>query len=447
MGNVSRCKEAVIVEHFHKIDMDALYLDLQAQSVSSLYRIVDRCRTCHAKDLLVYLDLGFHPPSDQFRRLEELDLPEVTYPLRVQLCQNCGLSQLTHVVDPRVLYQFDYPYESSTTKTGKQHWDDFASSVVSRLSLPVGSRVVDVGSNVGTLLESFRDQKMHVYGIDPAPNIVEIANKNGVETMCAFFSRESAAAAFEQIGKVDVITGTNVFAHVDDLDDVLQSAFGELLNEQGVFIFESPHISHLITRLEYDTIYHEHLSYLSLKPVKYLVERHGLEIFAVEETEIHGGSFRVYIGRRGMRPIDPSVGVLEARELSEGVHSLEVLKRFADRVAENRERLVWLIEELRHQGKRVAIVSTPAKGMTLLNYCGFTRRQMVFATEKSMLKIGRVTPGGHILIVPDSALLENMPDYALLLAWNFSKEIMANLHEYSKKGGRFIIPVPEPTIA
>lgn len=422
-----------------------LSIDPQISSTRQLFRIADRCRTCHATSLVEYLDLGFHPPSDQFRKKEELIFPEVIYPLRVLLCETCGLSQLSHVVDPKVLYQYDYPYESSTTKTGKIHWDTFAECVVKRMGLTAGKNVVDIGSNVGTLLESFRAQGMRVFGVDPASNIVEIANVNGVETICGFFDTKTANQVLEKIGKVDVITGTNVFAHIDDLDAVLENA-KSMLYEEGAFIFESPHMKNLIAHFEYDTIYHEHLSYLSLKPVSILAERHQMEVFAVEESEIHGGSFRVYIGHKGKHPVSESVHQMITEEERLGIHSLAVLKEFAKKVQANREKLNWLIEDLLHQGKRIAVVSVPAKGMTLLNYCGLTSRQIEFASEKSKLKIGRYTPGGHIEIVSDAELMTRKPDYALLLAWNFSKEIMANLKEYSDKGGKFIIPVPEPQI-
>ncbi|MBF8280742.1 MAG: C-methyltransferase [Candidatus Magasanikbacteria bacterium] len=419
--------------------------DLQSKATSGLYTLVKHCRMCRGTSFSTYLDLGFHPPSDQFRTPEEQDLPEITYPLRVMLCMTCGLSQLTHVVDPRILYQHDYPYESSTTRTGKRHWDEYAASVVRRCGLAADALVIDIGSNVGTLLESFRGQGMRVLGIDPAPNIAAEANANGVDTICAFFNRASAKEALARVGQAAVVTGTNVFAHIDDLDDVM-AAVDDLLQPGGVFIFESPYMRQLVAHFEYDTIYHEHLSYLSLKPVMALVARHGYEVFAVEETDIHGGSIRVYIGRQGDRAVDEGVGALLVKEEAAGIHRLEALQHFAARVAENREKLVWIIEELLHAGKKVVAVSAPAKGMTLLNYCGLHSRQLRFATEKSALKIGRLTPGGHIPVVSDNALTAERPDYALLLAWNFAPEIMANLSSYREHGGKFIIPIPEPRI-
>jgi len=419
--------------------------DHQARTTAELYREVDACRMCKSRSLVPYLNLGHTPPADQFRREEELRLPEISYPLRVVVCRDCGLSQLTHVVDPRVLYQYDYPYESSTTATGAAHWQKFAELAIARLGLTKGSLVVDVGSNDGTLLSKFKAQGMKVVGVDPAKNIAVLARKRGIPTIADFFTPAVARTIKSKYGKASLIVGTNVFAHIDDLDAVLKAA-KSFLTPSGAFVFESPHFQHLVEKLEYDTIYHEHVSYLSLSPVVKFVRRFGMEVFAVEESEIHGGSFRVYIGMTDKHPIDSSVKAMIAREKKAGIHSVQVLKKFAERVAENRRKLMKIIDSLAHDGKRIAVVSTPAKGMTLLNYNGISKWHVQFATEKSPLKIGRVTPGAHILIVPDSELLDAGIDYALLLAWNFATEIMHNNQEFIKRGGKFIIPIPEPRI-
>jgi hypothetical protein len=286
---------------------------------------------------------------------------------------------------------------------------------------------------------------MSVAGIDPAPNIVAIANENGIPTLCDFYGKAPAAATRELHGRAAVIVGTNVFAHIDDLSAVM-SAHEELLEEDGVFIFESPHMGHLVEHLEYDTIYHEHLSYLSLRPVVSFVARFGREVFAVERTAIHGGSFRVYIGKKGQHPIDGSVDELLAEEEAQGLHSISVLRAFADRVAQNREELIRLVENLLQDGKKIAGLSAPAKGMTLLNYCGFGTRELAFITEKSKLKIGRYSPGGYIPIREDAALLDEKVDYALLLAWNFAPEIIKNTAAFKEKGGKYLIPIPSPKI-
>jgi len=419
--------------------------DTQRELTAPLSREVAVCRMCKSDTLLQYLDLGHTPPADQFRKNEELSLPEIKYPLRVLLCTTCGLSQLSHVVDPRVLYQYDYPYESATTATGRKHWQSFATAVCNRLGLKKGDLVIDVGSNDGTLLSFYKEQGMNVVGVDPAANIAVIANERGIKTYPAFYDSAVAKKILAKHGKAMVIVGTNVFAHIDDLDEVFKAS-KLLLAPKGVFIFESPHFGTLVKNLEYDTIYHEHLSYLSLTPVVQFVKKFGMEVFAVEESEIHGGSFRVYIGRKGKYAIDKSVPTMLAKEKKDKLHDLKTLVAFSKRVAENRHILMTLIEKLLHQGKRIAVVSTPAKGMTLLNYAGLTNRHIAFATEKARLKIGRYTPGGHIPIRSDEALLTEQVDYALLLAWNFAKEIIANNEAFQKKGGKFIIPIPTPII-
>ena len=424
--------------------------DVQSQALEKLYRVTRTCRMCKSTDLALYLDLGLTPPADQFRATHELDLPEIFYPLRVLLCKKCGLSQLSHIVDPRVLYQHDYPYEQSITKTGLSHWNNFAHSVVHDLKLAPKSLVVDIGSNVGTLLSAFKKEGMTVIGVDPAPNIVAIANReHRIKTLCEFFDMKSAQKIKRVAGLASVIVGTNVFAHIDDLDIVMQAA-AHLLKKDGVFIFESPYFQHLVDNLEYDTIYHEHLSYLSVKPLIPFFARFGMEVFMVEQTHIHGGSFRVFVGKKGVHPIDPSVSKYIKLEEARKLHSLQTMQNFARRVEKNRHELIELLEKLLRQGKSIVAVSAPAKGMTLINYTGITNRHIRFISEKARLKVGRVAPGGHaggyIPVVSDLELFNSRPDYAILLAWNFSKEIVENLKRFSDKGGKFIIPIPKPII-
>jgi hypothetical protein len=217
-----------------------------------------------------------------------------------------------------------------------------------------------------------------------------------------------------------------------------------LLNESGVFIFEAPYFVNLVKNLEYDTIYHEHLSYLSLKPLIPFFRHFEMEIFDVEQRDIHGGSFRVYVTRQGRMPVAPIVADMVRQEEEKGLHDIKVLQAFAKSVEENREELIWMLHRLKHEGNRIAAVSAPAKGMTLLNYCRIGTETLDFVTEKSQLKIGRFTPGTHIPVLPDEDLVRRNPQYALLLAWNFAEEIMRNLDEYRKRGGKFIIPIPRP---
>lgn len=400
------------------------------------------CRMCKQERLKPYLDLGHHPPSDEFRTEEELKKPLVSFPLEVCLCENCGLSQLSYVVPPEILYQNDYPYMSSTTATGRKHYHDFASSVVSRLVLGPDDLVVDVGSNVGVLLDGFRQEGTKILGIDPAPNIVEIANRRGVETICEFFNPKAARKAKKLKGQASVITGTNVFAHVDNLHEFMK-AVDILLKEDGVFIFESPTLLSLVDNNAYSSVYHEHLSYLSLEPVVRFMDSIGFEVFHVETRDIHEGSFRVFVARKGVKEVDLTVGDLLKREEESGIHSLEFLKLFAEDAYNHLDALRIFIHDAFEKGEKICLLSAPAKGMTLVNALKLDVDVIDFATERTELKVGRYCPGTRIPVFGDEDLLKKKPDYAILLAWNFKDEIAKNNQEYLDSGGKFIVPFPK----
>jgi SAM-dependent methyltransferase len=403
------------------------------------------CRMCKSDQLDRFLDLGFTPPADQFLRKEQLSEPEVYYPLEVMMCNVCGLAQLSYVVPPDVLYQHDYPYESSMTQTGRKHWAEFAQMTTERLGLGENDLVMDIGSNVGVLLEEFRANGTRVLGVDPASNIVQIAERRGIETLNDFFSIDVAHQVLSEKGPATVITATNVFAHVDDLDSFV-TALDILLNERGIFIFEAPYFANLVKNLEYDTIYHEHLSYLSIKPLLPFFRRFGMEVVDIQQRDIHGGSLRIFVARTGQMDVAPIVDELLDLEEKIGLHKLSSLSEFSTAVQQNRQDLVDLLQNLKHKEKRIVAVSAPAKGMTLLNYCRIGDEMLDFVTEKSQLKIGRFTPGTHIPVVSDDELMRQPSDYALVLAWNFAEEIMKNLSAYREGGGQFIIPIPHPRV-
>ena len=407
--------------------------------------IIKNCRICNSGDLQVYIDLGFTPAADSLVHERVLQQPEVHYPLEVCLCNDCGMSQLKYTVPPDILYQHDYPYESSTTRAGREHFFDFAASVVKRFCLDSKSLAVDIGSNVGVLLDGFKSKGCRTLGIEPSANISEIAIGRGIETINDFISPKLASKVVEKYGEASIITATNVFAHIDDLDELMK-AVDILIDDKGVFIVEAPHFLKLVNNLEYDTIYHEHLLYVSVRPLNKLFNRFGFEVFDVEEIGIHGGSIRIYISRTGEHSISEAYYDIISREEASSIFDIKRLKKFSKDVELHRSKLNSLLNSLKAEGASLAGVSVPAKGMTLLNYCNIGTNILDFMTEKSRLKIGLFTPGAHIPILSDSALIENQPDYALLLAWNFSDEIMENLKEYREKGGKFIIPIPEPKI-
>lgn len=407
--------------------------------------ILKHCRICKGSSLQPYLDLGFTPAADSFIREQGLQQPETHYPLEVYLCNDCGMSQLGYTVPPDILYQHDYPYESSTTRAGRTHFFDFAASVVNRFHLGSENLAIDIGSNVGVLLDGFKSKGCRILGIEPSANISATAIGRGIETINDFISPKLATQVVKSHGKASVVTTTNVFAHIDDLDDFMK-AIDTLLDEKGVFIIEAPHFLKLLKNLEYDTIYHEHLLYISVRPLNKLFNRFGFEAVDVEEIGIHGGSIRIYVSRTGAYPVTKALTEMIATEEQNQIFDFDRLSQFSHDVALHRTKLTTLLRSLKADGASLAGVSAPAKGMTLLNYCHIGPELLDFMTEKSRLKIGLYTPGTHIPIFPDSSLIERQPDYALLLAWNFADEIMENLKEYREKGGKFIIPIPEPRI-
>jgi len=346
------------------------------------------------------------------------------------------LVQLDYVVPPQELYQDDYYYESSITKTGDAHWTEFAQTVSQKVGLKLGDGVIDIGSNDGTLLSKFKALGYDVCGIDPTPVAAGLALERGIPTIVDFFDEKTLAQASMQLGSIKLITGANVFAHIHDLDAVLRAVAGGL-SDDGVFVFESPYFGDFFAGLQYDTVYHQHLSYLFLKPLVPFFRKYGLDIFDIDRRPIHGGSFRVYAAKDGRTPTSTVGEMLAIEQWAESD-----VDEFARKVKQSSDDLFELMHGLHKQGKSIAAVSCPAKGQTLLNYTG-VGRFLQFATDKSKFKQGRYTPGTHIKIYSDEELIKRQPDYALLLAWNFAPEIISNNKGYK---GKWIIPIPTPQI-
>ncbi len=408
--------------------------------------IINKCRLCNSKKLFQFLDLGLHPPSDQFRKKIELNEETIFYPLKVLSCISCGFKQLNYVVNPKILYQQNYPYESSITKKGVKHYAEFANSIVKDFNLNKNDLVVDIGSNTGVLLNAFKKNKLKVAGIDPAPNICKIAIKRGIPTINNFFNLSSVNKIIKKYGKAKIITGTNVFAHVHDLRTFIKNIKKLISNKKGIFVIEVPHFLHLIKYLAYDTVYHEHLSYITVKPLIIFFKKFKLEIIDIQQKDIHGGSIRIFVSGKGNYKIKNSVKKICELENKAKLNSREMLENFQKKVILNRIQLISLLAKLKKKKKRIVILSAPAKGMTLINYSKIDRDFIDYATEKSAIKLGLYTPGGNIPVFPDSKILKSQPDYALLLAWNFSKEIIKNNIKYLKKGGKFILPIPKVKI-
>ena len=400
------------------------------------------CRLCNSKNLSLFLDLGHHPPSDQFVKKERLNNEFAYYPLKVNICNNCKFHQLNYVVKKEILYDEEYPYESSQTKVGNQHFNNFANSVIKKYKLDKKDLVVDIGSNIGVLLNGFKKNKIQVLGIEPASNICKIAKKKGINTYCSFFNNNIVNKIITKFGKAKIVTATNVFAHIDDLQNFTKSIC-RLLDKKGAFIIEAPHFLNLIKKIEYDTIYHEHLSYITIKPLISFFSKFKLEIIDVEKKDIHGGSVRIHVAFKNQHTVNKNVKNIIKEEKNAKLDSKKVLENFSQEVKKNRSNLILLLTKLKLNNKTIVAVSAPAKGMTLLNYCKIDKTYLDFATEKSKLKQNTFAPGAHIPVTSDSKLLSQKIDYALLLAWNFSKEIINNNVKFMQNGGKFIIPIPK----
>lgn len=413
----------------------------------NLGRKLTNCRMCESSNLYEFLDLGFLPPADRILTREHLNEPEIHFPLKVAQCQDCGLTQLTYIVNKEILYGETYSYESSITETGKKHFFNLADYLFNRFNLNLDDLVIDIGSNVGVLLEGFKKRGLRVLGIDPAPKIVEIANQRGVETWRGFINQEIAVQIFRKKGRAKIVTGTNVFAHIDDKQELIES-LKILLDDGGVFIIEVPYLVDLIENLEYDTIYLDHLEYLSLKPLIKFFNKYGFEIFDVEKHEIHGNSIRIFVSKKNIMNISENVYNFLTLEKEKGIYKKEFLDEFARKVKQHKKEFLELIYELKKQNKNIVGISAPAKGNTLLNYCKIHNYFLDYMTEKSGIKLNHFTPGMHIPIIEEENLLKDKIDYGILFAWNFADEIIKNPinQEFLKGGGKFIIPIPKPKI-
>jgi hypothetical protein len=403
-----------------------------------------RCRSCDSP-LRPFLDLGRTPLANSFLREEDLDEPEPTFPLEVGFCETCTLVQLLHTVPPEVIFR-EYVYVTETSSTITEHFHALAGEAVERFPLEHDDLVVEFGSNDGTLLKGFEPFGIRTLGVEPATNIAEIAEAHGVRTVNEFFDPPLARRLLEQEGPASFVVGCNVVAHIPDLNGTM-GAVSTLLTEDGVFQLEAPYLIDLLDRVEFDTIYHEHFFYFSLGALAYAAERHGLRLFDVKRFPVHGGSIRPSFCRTDA-PHEQTQAARDALgiERERGIDRFETYAGFGERVRSIRERLRALLGGLRVGGDSVAGYGAAAKGNTLLNYCGIGPELLDYVADKNPLKIGLYTPGMHLPVVPAARLLEDRPDYTLILAWNIADEIVAEQQAYRQGGGRFVVPIPEPAV-
>jgi SAM-dependent methyltransferase len=403
------------------------------------------CRSCGSPALVTFLSLGSTPLANSLLSRDQLEQPEPRYPLDVAYCVRCALVQLLGTVSAEALFR-NYIYFSSFSDTMLAHASELVRHVVTSRRLDANSLVVEIASNDGYLLQYYRQQQIPVLGIEPAVNVAEVAESaRGIPTIREFFGEELARKLAGENRRADVVHAHNVLAHVADLNDVV-SGLAVLMKDEGIAVIEVPYLRDLIDKCEFDTIYHEHLCYFSVTSLEALFARHGLSITSVARVPIHGGSLRLQVAHSQHARRDNSVQAILDEELAWGVTDLDQYQGFGSKVDTLRDSLLDVLAGLKDDGRTIAAYGAAAKGSTLLNYLGTGRETLDFVADRSTYKQGWYTPGTHIPIYPPSKIRELMPDYVLILAWNFAEEIMQQLREYKERGGKYILPLPEPRI-
>lgn len=390
------------------------------------------------------IGFGDTPLADRLVHADNLDKPDYSVPLTVVFCEHCSLVQIRETVPPEILFHDDYPYFSSVSPSLLKHFQDSAAAIAARRGLGRESKVIEAASNDGYMLRKFIELGIPVLGVDPAPGPVRAAREAGVPTRHDFFTREMAGKLVaEGEAPADVFLANNVLAHVPDLNGFIQ-AIRTVLKPDGVAVIEAPWVVDLIDHVEFDTIYHQHLCYFSVTALDRVFRSNGLYLNDVEHTTVHGGSLRLFV-----EPVEaPGEGVkrMLAEERERGATRFGYYRAFADRVTVLRAELRELLEGLKRDGKRIAGYGAAAKACTLLSFTGIDREILDFVADRNEVKHGWYMGGNLLPVVPPQKILEEMPDYVLILAWNFADEIMRDLDEYRLAGGRFVIPLPEPRI-
>ncbi len=400
------------------------------------------CRFCGAALEQVFADLGMSPLSNAYVRPENLQRRESFYPLTAYVCGECFLVQLSAMETPETIFG-DYAYFSSYSESWLRHCQAYVEQMQARFGLDGRSLVVEVASNDGYLLQYFKEKGVPILGIEPAANVAKVAQEKGIPTVVRFFGAQTARELAAEGKQADLLLGNNVLAHVPDLNDFV-AGLKILLKPEGVLTMEFPHLMRLMAENQFDTIYHEHFSYFSFRTAERVFARHGLTLFDVEELPTHGGSLRIYArhSEREKEPVTARVQALRERERAAGLDRLETYARFAAQVAETKRGLLAFLIEAKRRGKTVAGYGAPAKGNTLLNYCGVRADFLDYTVDRSPHKQGLYLPGTHIPIYAPEKVRETRPDYLLILPWNLKQEIMEQMAYIREWGGRFVVPIP-----
>jgi len=402
---------------------------------------ISRCQVCDSDKLHLVIDLGHQPLCDSLLTKEQLNEPEMTYPLRFFWCENCSLAQIDYCVDGSTVYHPNYPYKSGVTKELVEYQHDMSRSLAAKYGIKESDLVVDIGSNDGTLLKGFKEAKAKVLGVEPT-NIAKLANQDGIETIQEFFTEKLGKEMKERYGQASLILATNMFAHMATIGEVV-SGIEALLKDDGVFISETHYLLDVINGGQFDTIYHEHLRTYSLKSLIKLFSYYNFTVTDVERGSRYGGNIRVHVTKGKDRPVSDNVKTLLALEESSGLNKLETYQKFAARVQQAKSDFVNFLRDAKAQGKSVIANSCPGRSVTLFNYYGIDSSLVPYITEQpASLKLGMYLPGKHLPVVNNEILIKEQPNYVILLAWHYAGPIMEQLRARGLRSD-FIIPLPD----
>jgi hypothetical protein len=404
------------------------------------------CRICESTNIQEALKLTPTPPGNNFLSIENLNEDEEVFPLELYFCKDCYHVQLGHVVEPEFLFQNNYSYVSSTSGVFVQHLKDYSNLITKRINLDHNSFVIDIGSNDGTCLSFFKQKKMKVLGVDPAEEVSKIANDNGINTLNVFFNKDTALEIKDKHGQADLITSHNACAHIDDLRSVIDGV-DVLMAKDSVFVMEVGYFLDVFQNKWFDTIYHEHVDFHTVAPLKKLFEPYGMEIFDVERIEPQGGSIRVMVQRKNANfAIEESVDKLVNLEAKFGLDKLETFKVFENEINLVKKNFKNLIKDLKDSGKTIAAFGAPTKATTLSYHFDINADDVDFIVDDNPLKQGLYSPGKHIPVLDSRSIYGKKPDVLIILAWNFAEDIMRKHKLYGDEIGTFLIPMPNPKL-